>query len=194
MTRHPGDWVEDARNVVARVPELVAAIYRLRSGWGEPIPPSENPSMMGDFVHMLDVPGGDPAALEELLSTFYVLHLDHGGGNLSTFTGKAIASGHAGLYTSLAGAMCGLSGPLHGRANQDCLAFVREVGTDDPEAVEVFVRERLAAGGKIYGFGHPVLRSEDRFLLRGILARGHDLGMPCRDTGCEEPLHVSAFP
>jgi citrate synthase len=57
--------------------------------------------------------------------------------------------------------MAGLYGPLHGRANQDCLDFVRKVGTSDPEKVEAFVRNELASGGKIFGFGHAVLRAED---------------------------------
>ncbi len=155
-----GDWVEDARNAIAQVPELVAAIFRIRGGWGDPIPPGAGP-LVEDFVRMLDVPGADAGVLTRVLRTFYVLHLDHGGGNLSTFTGKAVASGHADLFLSLAAAMAGLSGPLHGRANQDALALVREIGTDDPRAVEAFLRERLASGGKIYGFGHAVLRAED---------------------------------
>lgn len=161
MTSKTGDWTEDAKNVIARTPELVAAIFRIRGGWGEPIAPSGEPGLIEDFVHMLGVPDGDPERITRLLRTFYVLHMDHGGGNLSTFVGKAVASGHADLFASLAAAMAGLSGPLHGRANQDCLAFVREVGTDDPEAVETFVRERLASGGKVFGFGHAVLRAED---------------------------------
>jgi citrate synthase len=161
MTSKSGDWETDARNLIARAPELVAAIFRIRSGWGAPIAPGTETGLIESFVAMMGVPDADPARLVQLLRTFYVLHLDHGGGNLSTFTGKAVASGHADLYASIAAAMCGLSGPLHGRANQDCLAFVREIGTDSPEAVEVFVREKLASGGKIFGFGHAVLRAED---------------------------------
>lgn len=165
MTRGTGprtaDWLEDAKDVVARAPELVAAIFRLRSGWGAPIPPRPDLGLVENFVHMLGVPGADPGRLVRLLRVFYVLHLDHGGGNLSTFVGKAVASGLADLYTSLAAAMGALSGPLHGRANQDCLEFVRRVGTPDPVAVERFVRAELDAGGKIFGFGHAVLRAED---------------------------------
>ena len=110
---------------------------------------------------MMGIPGADNDKLTRLLRTFYVLHMDHGGGNLSTFTGKAIASGHADQYTSLAGAMAGLYGRLHGRANQECLNFVKRVGTSDADKVEVFCRKTLADGGKIYGFGHAVLRAED---------------------------------
>lgn len=161
MTRRTGDYVEDARNVIAWAPELVAAIYRLRSGWGDVVPPRPELGLIENFVHMLGVPGADPARLTRILRVFYVLHLDHGGGNLSTFVGKAVASALTDTYSSLAAAMAGLYGPLHGRANQDCLDFVRRVGTSDPAAVERFVRAELEAGGKIFGFGHAVLRAED---------------------------------
>lgn len=161
MTTKTGDWLEDGLNLVARAPELVAAVFRLRSGWGAPIAPDPSLSLVDDFVHMLGVPGGDAARISEVMRAFYVLHMDHGGGNLSTFTGKAVASGHADLYASMAAAMCALYGPLHGRANQDSLDFVRKVGTSDPAEVEQFVRDALASKQKIYGFGHAVLRAED---------------------------------
>lgn len=161
MTTKTGDWMEDAKNLAARAPELVAAIFRIRSGWGEPIAPDANANLIDNFVHMLGVPDADPARLSRVLGAFYVLHMDHGGGNLSTFTGKAVASGHADMYASLAASMCALYGPLHGRANQDCLNFVRTVGSDDEAKVEAFVREAIANKDKIYGFGHAVLRAED---------------------------------
>jgi len=99
--------------------------------------------------------------MKRIISTYLVLHMDHGGGNLSTFTGKAIASGKATLYSAMAGAMNALSGPLHGRANQSCLEFVLKVGTSNPVEVEAFVRAELDAKRPIFGFGHAVLRSED---------------------------------
>ena len=50
--------------------------------------------------------------MNRVISTYLVLHMDHGGGNLSTFTGKAVASGKATVYSSIAGAMNALSGPF----------------------------------------------------------------------------------
>jgi citrate synthase len=161
MSTKTNVWMEDALNVIARMPELVAAIFRLRSGWGEPIAPNPELGLIENFVHMLGVPGGDTDRLEQLLRTFYILHMDHGGGNLSTFTGKAVASAHADIYASLTAAMCGLYGPLHGRANQDCLNFVRKVGSSEPSKVRAFIQEALDNKEKIYGFGHAVLRAED---------------------------------
>ncbi len=161
MTGKTDDFYEDGLNLVARSAELIANIFRIRSGWGDPIPSEPDRGLVENFVHMLGVPGADNAKLIRLLRTFYVLHMDHGGGNLSTFTGKAVASGHADQYAALGAAMAGLYGPLHGRANQECLNFVKRVGTTDPDEVERFVRDTLASGGKIYGFGHAVLRAED---------------------------------
>ena len=69
MTTKTGDFLEDARNVVARLPELVAAIFRIRSGWGAPIAPDPKLGLIEDFVQMLGVPGADP---ERLLSLIHI--------------------------------------------------------------------------------------------------------------------------
>jgi citrate synthase len=160
MTGKTGDWVEDGLNLIARINAVTAAIFRLREGWGEPIPPSPDLPYGPNFAHMLGAPDAHEK-LGDLLHIFHVLHMDHGGGNLSTFTGKAIASGHADVYASMAGAMGSLYGPLHGRANQETLEFVKRVGTSDEKGVEEFVRNEIDGGGKIFGYGHAVLRAED---------------------------------
>jgi citrate synthase len=176
------DYREDAWNLVARTSGLVAAITRLRLGWGDPIPARHDLPFHENFAHQLGVPGAHPH-LADFLRLFYILHLDHDGGNLSTFTGKAIASGHADLYSAIGGAMAALYGPLHGRANQECLRIVREVGTSDREAVAAFVRRRLAEGGVIFGFGHPVLRAEDpRARIQYEYAALHFAGDPLVQT------------
>ena len=160
MTGKTGDWREDAWNAVARTSTLVAAIFRIKSGWGAPIAPRADLPFHENFAHMLGVPGAHPG-LPDLLRLFYVLHQDHEGGNLSTFTGKAVASGLADMYTSLGAAMGALSGPLHGRANQDCLEFVKRLPSSDPAAVSKFMLDHVRGGGKVPGFGHAVLRAED---------------------------------
>ncbi|MDC0056283.1 citrate synthase [Deltaproteobacteria bacterium] len=156
------DWEEDALNLIAQMPYLMAAIFRIRGGRSGSLPDVDpNIGMVEAFVAMLEPKPEQVANMVKVLRTFLVLHMDHGGGNLSTFTGKAVASGHADLYASMAAAMNALSGPLHGRANQSCLEFVQRIGTDDPIKVEEFVRSELAAKKPIYGFGHAVLRVED---------------------------------
>lgn len=162
MFETTNNWRDDAMNLVARMPRLMGLIFRIRDGRSENIPVDDpHASLVDRFVNTLDLTGVDKQKMTRVIATYLVLHMDHGGGNLSTFSGKAIASGHATVYSSMAGAMNALSGPLHGRANQSCLEFVLRVGTSDPEEVERFVRAELAAKRPVFGFGHAVLRTED---------------------------------
>ena len=162
MFETTNNWRDDAMNLVARMPRLMGLIFRIRDGRSENIPADDpNASLVDRFVNTLDLTGVDKQKMTRVIATYLVLHMDHGGGNLSTFSGKAIASGQATVYSSMAGAMNALSGPLHGRANQSCLEFVLRVGTSDPEEVERFVRAELAAKRPVFGFGHAVLRTED---------------------------------
>ena len=174
-----GDYRADCIDLIAKIPTVTAAIFRVRDGWGEPIAPRTDLGYMENFVHMLGVPGLDAdksAKLAKLMRVFEVAHLDHGGGNLSTFTGKTVASGKADMYESMVAAMAGLAGPLHGRANQECLEFIREcvntVGTINlnPESVRKMIQAKLDAKQVVYGFGHAVLRVEDprARLLRSV--------------------------
>ena len=143
------------------MPRLMGLLFRYRDGNTEDIPEDDiSLSMVERFTNTLQL-DVDQAKLTRVLSVYLVLHMDHGGGNLSTFVGKAVASGHATLYSAMASSMNALSGPLHGRANQSCLEFVLRVGTSDQEKVEQFVRGELVAGRPVFGFGHAVLRAED---------------------------------
>jgi len=162
MIETTNDWRSDAMNLIARMPRLMGLVFRIREGRTENIPADDpDASLVDRFVKTLDLDGIDKEKMTRVISTYLVLHMDHGGGNLSTFTGKAIASGHATIYSAMAGAMNALSGPLHGRANQSCLEFVLRVGTSDAAEVEAFVRAELAAKRPVFGFGHAVLRTED---------------------------------
>lgn len=162
MIETTNDWRSDAMNLIARMPRLMGLVFRIREGRTENIPADDpDASLVDRFVNTLDLDGIDKEKMTRVISTYLVLHMDHGGGNLSTFTGKAIASGQATIYSAMAGAMNALSGPLHGRANQSCLEFVLRVGTSDAAEVEAFVRAELAAKRPVFGFGHAVLRTED---------------------------------
>ncbi len=165
MYSHTGDYAKDCLNVIAQLPEAVATLFRLRAGWGEPIPSKPELGYMENFTQMLGAPNATPE-LGRLLRVFNILHFDHGGGNLSTFVGKAVASGHEDMYGSLIGAMVALAGPLHGMANQECLRFLRSAlqslpDPSDEKAAHDFVQALLAKGEVLYGFGHAVLRVED---------------------------------
>lgn len=166
MSECKENYREDALNIIAQIPELVANVINHHAGWGGCNPSMPEIGYMENFTQMLNVPDVDLPLLTKVFSLFNILHYDHGGGNLSTFVGKAVASGLADQYASLAAAMDALSGPRHGRANQDALHFVEEILAEvGDEAtlpdVETALRTRLEAGKVVVGFGHAVLRIED---------------------------------
>lgn len=160
------DYREDALNLIAKIPHLAAAVINHHAGWQPPADPQPDLSYMDNFTRMVNVPHAKHDELLRAFTLFNILHYDHGGGNLSAFVGKAVASGLEDMYGSLASAMCALAGPRHGRANQECLAFVqltlKEVGEKATERdVERFIRHRLDNNQLVFGFGHAVLRVED---------------------------------
>lgn len=161
-----GNYREDCLNIIARIPEITAAVIRHHAGWGAPIPSKPELGYMENFVQMLSPPNTDLKKLGNVMKLFNILHYDHGGGNLSTFVGKAIASGLEDMYGSLSGAMCALAGPRHGKANQDALEFVQKVlyesnGDATPEVISQILDNKLMNKKLVFGFGHAVLRQED---------------------------------
>jgi citrate synthase len=170
MLEGTGDYREDCLNLIAKIPEITAAVINYHAGWGDGAPSQPDLGYMDNFVQMLNIPHkfskAEYEGLKRVFKLFNVLHYDHDGGNLSTFVGKAVASGLASLYGSMNAAMAALAGPRHGRANQDCLDFVKEVHGlvgDNPTAsqVEKFIRQRLENKQLVFGFGHALLRVED---------------------------------
>ncbi len=160
------DYALDQMQLIAKMPHLVATVINYHAGWGATPLPNPNLGYMENFAEMLNTPDCEKESLTEVMRLFNILHFDHGGGNLSAFVGKAVASGLQDMYGSIAASMLALEGPRHGKANQDCLEFVQgvlsEVGENAaPSDVEKLLRARLSKKELIFGFGHAVLRAED---------------------------------
>jgi len=165
MLESQNDYREDCLSIIAKIPHLVATVINYHAGWGETPPPNPQLGYMENFVSMLQVPGKQET-LSDVLRLFNILHYDHGGGNLSAFVAKAVASGLEDMYGSIIASICALEGPRHGRANQDCLEFVQDVldqvgeeATEDD--VAKLIQSRLERKELVFGFGHAVLRAED---------------------------------
>ncbi|GHE35050.1 citrate synthase [Streptomyces longispororuber] len=158
----------DALAASAVVPTLLTALYRLGQGL-DPVEPRDDLSYAANYLYMLT--GAEPdedraRAIEQyLIST-----IDHGF-NASTFTARVIASTGADVAACLGGAVGALSGPLHGGAPSRALDTLDAIGT--PDRIDEWIRERVLAGERIMGFGHPVYRTEDprSRMLRGIAQR-----------------------
>lgn len=160
------NYHEDCLNLIAKIPEIAAVVINYHAGWGENNPSKPELGYMHNFTQMLNVPHSNQEELLRVFNIFNILHYDHGGGNLSTFVGKAVASGLEDMYGSMSAAMCALAGPRHGKANQDCLIFVNQLLEElgekaNADQLEEVLRRKLENRELVFGFGHAVLRVED---------------------------------
>src|SRR5438093_2978054 len=108
------------------------------------------------------------------IDTYWICTAEHGL-NASTFTARIVASTGADCGASLSSAVGALSGPLHGGAPAYVKPMLEEVAAMGD--AERWVREALAAGKRIMGFGHRIYRAEDprsRILKR----TAEELGAP----------------
>jgi citrate synthase len=100
-----------------------------------------------------------------------MLHIDHGGGNNSTFTTHVVSSSGTDTYSAITAAIGSLKGPLHGGANRsvtDMMDDFKEKVTDwsDEGEIEDHLRKILTKkafdkSGKVYGLGHAVYTKSD---------------------------------
>ena len=142
--------------LVATVAVGLAASVRLRSG-KQPIEPDAALSHAADLLRM--VTGERPRDAHcQALETYLVSAMDHGL-NASTFTARVVASTQAGLPAAVTAALCALKGPLHGGAPGPVLDMLDAIGT--PENAEPWLRQAVARGDRLMGFGHRVYRVRD---------------------------------
>jgi citrate synthase len=158
---NPGDISPDAdfalaRMLTARLPTMVAAHARIRSGM-EPIAPLEDLPHAANFLYMVHGSEPDPLAAKAL-DTYWVTVMDHGM-NASTFTARVIASTRSDMVSAVTGAIGALKGPLHGGAPGPVLDMLVEIGSADK--AETWLRNELAQGRRIMGFGHRIYKVRD---------------------------------
>ncbi|MFJ1929189.1 MULTISPECIES: citrate synthase/methylcitrate synthase [unclassified Streptomyces] len=177
----------DALTVCAAVPTVLTALHRLGQGL-EPVEPRDDLPYAANYLYMLT--GSVPdAARVRAVEQYLISTVDHGF-NASTFTGRVVASTGADVAACLVAAVGALSGPLHGGAPSRALDTLDAIGT--PDRIDGWIRERVLAGDRIMGFGHPVYRTEDprSRMLRGI---AQSFGGPLVDFAVEVERQVEAI-
>ena len=106
-----------------------------------------------------------------VLDTALVLHMEHGGGNNSTFTTRVVSSSGSDTYSVIAAALSSLKGPKHGGANIKVAGMMNDIQTHvsdwgDEDAVRAYLKkimnkEAFDRKGLIYGMGHAVYSLSD---------------------------------
>lgn len=107
----------------------------------------------------------------KVLDLALVLHMEHGGGNNSTFTTRVVTSAGSDTYSVIAAALSSLKGPKHGGANIKVVEMIQDLkehvkDTTDEDAVRAYLRklvrrEAFDRRGLIYGMGHAVYSISD---------------------------------
>jgi len=106
-----------------------------------------------------------------VLDIALVLHMEHGGGNNSTFTTRVVTSSGSDTYSVIAAALSSLKGPKHGGANIKVVEMMYDLEKhvsdwEDEEAVRAYLKkilnkEAFDRKGLIYGMGHAVYSLSD---------------------------------
>lgn len=107
----------------------------------------------------------------KVLDVALMLHMEHGGGNNSTFTTRVVTSSGSDTYSAIAAAMSSLKGPKHGGANIKVMEMMNDIRTHvkdykDQEEVSAYLSkildgEAFDQKGLIYGMGHAVYSLSD---------------------------------
>jgi len=130
----------------------------------------------------------------KVLQAALLLHMEHGGGNNSTFTTRVVTSSGSDTYATIAAAMSSLKGPKHGGANikvMEMMANIRENVRDwnDDEEIEAYLTRMIKGSvfdhqGLIYGMGHAVYSLSDprerifrSFVARLCVEKGREVDM-----------------
>jgi citrate synthase len=159
--------LDDVLDVIAKLPEIAAIIYRVTFADGI-VAPGDNANLdySANFCRML---GYDNPAFDELMRLYLTIHTDHEGGNASAHTTHLVGSTLADPYMAYSAGLDALAGPLRGLANQEVLGWIQALEAKfKAEGKEVnentitdFAWETLKSGKVIPGYGHAVLRKTD---------------------------------
>ncbi len=136
------------------------------------IHPSDSRLSTAEILLMLMRPDKKYTRVEaKVLDTALILHMEHGGGNNSTFTTRVVTSSGSDTYSTMAAAMSSLKGPKHGGANIKVMEMMEDIRNHvkdylDQDEIAAYLRkiidkEAFDKKGLIYGMGHAIYSLSD---------------------------------
>ena len=134
-------------------------------------PPKEEYSTAENILHILRADSQFSPLEAKLLDTALIRHMEHGGGNNSTFTTHLVSSSGTDTYSAIAASLGSLKGPKHGGANIKVVRMFDDMKANikdwsDETAIEKYLtallhKEAFDHAGLIYGMGHAVYSLSD---------------------------------
>lgn len=133
--------------------------------------PDSKLSTAENFLRMLRADNKYTQLEARVLDVALMLHMEHGGGNNSTFTTRVVTSAGTDTYSAIAAAMSSLKGPKHGGANIKVMEMMQDIRANvkdwsDRDEVKAYLARMLDGEvfdkkGLIYGMGHAVYSISD---------------------------------
>lgn len=133
--------------------------------------PDPKLSTAENFLRMLRPDMSYTSVEAHVLDMALILHMEHGGGNNSTFTTHVVTSSGTDTYAAVASALSSLKGPKHGGANIKVVEMIKDLkenvkDTTDEAQVEEYLKkllhkEAFDQKGLIYGMGHAIYSTSD---------------------------------
>lgn len=133
--------------------------------------PDETLSTAENILRMLRPDKAYTELEARVLDIALVLHMEHGGGNNSTFTTRVVSSSGSDTYSVIAAALSSLKGPKHGGANIKVVEMMTDIKSHVPDITDeaavkhyltrILNKEVFDRRGLIYGMGHAVYSISD---------------------------------
>ncbi len=162
--RDPEQLEISIHRLIAKLPTIAAFAYK--KSIGQPfIYPHNDLTYCENFLRMMFAVPSEPYEVDpdfvEALNLLMVVHADHEQ-NCSTSTVRMVGSSDANLFASIAAGICALWGPLHGGANEACVAMLERIHEDGGN-VDKYVEMAKDKNNdfRLMGFGHRVYKNFD---------------------------------
>lgn len=133
--------------------------------------PMPDLSTAENILHILRPDSAYTPLEAKILDIALILHMEHGGGNNSTFTTHVVTSSLTDTYSVIAAAIGSLKGPRHGGANIKVVKMFEDMkkevsdwsneGQVGDYLTKLLHKEAFDHAGLIYGVGHAVYSKSD---------------------------------
>ena len=181
------DMYDAILNLLAKIPVLVAWVYRRRKG----LPLEYGDTSLGYVENLAKMMFQRPNkeyvqndTITSALNKLLILHADHEQ-NCSTSTVRIVGSSYAGLFASIAAGISALWGRLHGGANQAVLEMLEEIQKDGGDTKKFMSKAKDKSDPfRLMGFGHRVYKNFDP-RAKIIKVAAHEV---LNDLGIKDPI------
>ena len=152
------------RRLLAKLPTIAA--YSFKKSIGQPFNyPQNDLAYCENFLQMMFAVPSEPYEIDpdfvDALNMLLIVHADHEQ-NCSTSTVRMVGSSDANLFASIAAGICALWGPLHGGANEACVAMLEQIIADGGDVKKYVNRAKDKNDSfRLMGFGHRVYKNFD---------------------------------